>query len=479
MKVIWLLLGAAFVVILNETIMSVALTDLMRDLDVSARLAQWLTTAFMLTMAVVIPITGFLLQRFTTRQVFITAMTLFSAGTALAAIAPGFWMLLGARVVQASGTAIMMPLLMTTIMTLVPPASRGKTMGNVSIVMSVAPAVGPTVSGVILDVLGWRWMFILVLPIAVAMLVVGIKFISNVNEPRKLPISIPSIIVSAIGFGSLVYGLSNIGSGDGDNPQGTPAFVWVTIAIGIVALAILVMMQKRLEKSDNALLDTRTFRSVNFSTSVVMMIVAMMGLFGTIVLLPIYLQQALHLEPLVIGLLVLPGGLLMGLMGPVVGRLYDRLGTKPLLIPGTLIVAAVLWTLALTVSETTSPFFVLGAHLVLSLGLSLLFTPLFTSSMGSVRPHLYSHASAIVGTVQQVAGAAGTALFVTVMATVSTGLIASGAAEDAAVASGVRGAFLSGAIIFSFAIIGAFLVKKPADEIPDDPQPALEADATV
>lgn len=482
LKVIWLLLGAAFVVILNETIMSVALTDLMRDLSISARLAQWLTTAFMLTMAVVIPITGFLLQRFTTRQVFIAAMTLFSVGTALAAIAPGFWMLLGARVVQASGTAIMMPLLMTTIMTLVPPASRGKTMGNVSIVMSVAPAIGPTVSGIILDSLGWRWMFIIVLPIAVAMLVIGTKFITNVNEPRKLPISIPSIIVSALGFGSLVYGLSNIGSGDGDNPQGTPASVWVTIAVGVIALVVFVFMQKRLEKKDDALLDMRTFSSANFSTSVVMMVVAMMGLFGTIILLPIYLQQALHLEPLFIGLLVLPGGLLMGVMGPFVGRMYDKVGTKPLLVPGTIIVAAVLWTLALTVSATTSPFFILGAHLVLSLGLSLLFTPLFTSSMGSVRPHLYSHASAIVGTVQQVAGAAGTALFVTVMATVSTGLMTDGIAEDASVASGVRAAFLAGAIIFSFAIIGAFLVKKPADDIADDhssDDDLVEADVTA
>ncbi|WP_437583057.1 DHA2 family efflux MFS transporter permease subunit [Paramicrobacterium sp. CJ85] len=465
MRVIWLLLGAAFVVILNETIMSVALTDLMRDLEVSARLAQWLTTAFMLTMAVVIPITGFLLQRFTTRQVFITAMTLFSAGTALAAIAPGFWMLLGARIIQASGTAIMMPLLMTTIMTLVPPAARGKTMGNVSIVMSVAPAIGPTVSGLILDALGWRWMFILVLPIAVTMLIIGIRFVVNVTEPKKLPISVPSVIVSAIGFGSLVYGLSNIGAGTEDNPQGTPVSTWVTIGVGIVALTVFALMQKRLEKQNDALLDLRTFASRNFSTSVVMMVVAMMGLFGTIILLPIYLQQALGLEPMFIGLLVLPGGLLMGLMGPLVGRLYDRVGTRPLLVPGTVLVAAVLWTLALTVSAETSPFFILAAHLVLSLGLSLLFTPLFTSSMGSVAPSLYSHASAIVGTVQQVAGAAGTALFVTVMSTVSASLQADGASQQVGIASGVRTAFLVGAIIFSLTIIAAFLVKKPADDV--------------
>ncbi|HEV7950719.1 MAG TPA: MFS transporter, partial [Glaciihabitans sp.] len=161
--VIRLLLVSAFVVILNETIMGVALPQLMNDLDITASLAQWLTTAFLLTMAVVIPITGFLLQRFNTLPVFIAAMTLFSMGTAIAAIAPGFEVLVVGRVVQASGTAIMMPLLMTTALTLVPKASQGRTMGNISIVISVAPAIGPTISGLILSVLDWRWMFILVL----------------------------------------------------------------------------------------------------------------------------------------------------------------------------------------------------------------------------------------------------------------------------------------------------------------------------
>ncbi|HEX2247372.1 MAG TPA: MFS transporter, partial [Arthrobacter sp.] len=188
-----LLLAASFVVILNETIMSVALTELMDDLGITARAAQWLTTAFMLTMAVVIPITGFLLQRFNTRPVFTAAMSLFSAGTLIAAIAPGFELLLLGRIVQASGTAIMMPLLMTTLMTLVAPAERGKTMGNVSIVISVAPAIGPTISGIILNALSWRWMFWLVLPIAVAMLIIGNRRVDNVTEPRPVPLDLFSV----------------------------------------------------------------------------------------------------------------------------------------------------------------------------------------------------------------------------------------------------------------------------------------------
>ena len=167
-KVIATLLVATFVVILNETIMGVALPVLMVDLDLTASTVQWLTTAFMLTMAVVIPTTGFLLQRFSTRTVYAAALGLFSAGTLLAGIAPGFWVLLLGRIVQASGTAIMLPLLMTTILTLVPIERRGVVMGNVSIAISVAPAIGPTLSGLILQFLSWRFMFLLVLPIALA-----------------------------------------------------------------------------------------------------------------------------------------------------------------------------------------------------------------------------------------------------------------------------------------------------------------------
>ena len=466
-RVIWLLLAAAFVVILNETIMSVALRELMLDLNIDARSAQWLTTAFLLTMAIVIPITGFLLQRFNTRPIFLTAMSLFSVGTLLAALSPNFEVLLAARVVQASGTAIMIPLLMTTIMTLVPVASRGRTMGNVSIVISVAPAIGPTVSGIILNALSWRWMFWIVLPIALVMLFIGYRRVENVSEPQRVPLDVLSVILSAFGFGGLIYGLSRIGeSGPADATaaeQSAAAMpMWIALAVGALGLGTFIWRQLLLQRRDRALLDLRTFRSANFSVSIVVMVVSMAALFGTIILLPIYMQQVLGLEPVQTGLLLLPGGLLMGLLAPIVGRLYDRVGPKPLLIPGSIIVSAALWALAM-VGESTSPFYLLGAHLVLSFGLAFLFTPLFTSALGSVQPHFYSHASATVGTVQQVAGAAGTALFITLMSTTTAALASDGASDVAAAAGGVQTAFFVGAIISVLAIVGAIFVKKPAD----------------
>ncbi|WP_308468939.1 DHA2 family efflux MFS transporter permease subunit [Rathayibacter soli] len=468
-RVIWLLLSATFVVILNETIMNVALRDIMLDLHIDARTGQWLTTVFMLTTAVVIPITGFLLQRFNTRPVYITAMTSFSLGTLLAALAPNFEVLLAARIVQACGTAIMLPLLMTTLMTLVPAASRGKTMGNVSIVISVAPAIGPTISGVILSTLTWRWMFWLVLPISVGMLLFGIWQMKNVTEPKRVPLDVFSVVLSAFGFGGLVYGLSLIGAGDqaGSASQASSSNLLMAIALSVggAALVGFIVRQLALQRSNRALLDLRTFRAPIFSVAVAMMALATATLFGVIILIPIYLQQVLGVAPLETGLLLLPGGLVMGLLAPFVGRLYDRFGPMPLAAPGSIIVSAGMWALT-TVGATTSPYFVLAAHVTLSIGLALLFTPLFTAGLGAVKPSLYSHGSAIVGTVQQMAGAAGTALFVTVMSVQAASLAGTSTAQQAA-AGGMSAAFFVGAILSLFVIVAAFFIRKPPDDVGD------------
>ncbi len=459
--VIYLLLVSAFVVILNETIMAVALPHLMADLEVTASAAQWLTTAFLLTMAVVIPVTGFLIQRLNTRPIFLLAMTLFSAGTLIAAVAPGLPVLVLARVVQAVGTAIMMPLLMTTVMTLVPPAARGKMMGNISIVISVAPALGPTLSGLILNYLDWRWMFILVLPIALGALALGAARIHNVTTPRYAPLDVASVILSALGFGGLVYGLSSFGAPEG---EAAPVPGWIPLAVGVVTIVVFVLRQLQLQAKDKALLDLRTFRSGNFTISVVMMAILMMAMFGTIILLPIYMQNVRGLDTLQTGLLLLPGGLVMGLLGPVVGRLYDRLGPTPLVVPGAIAVSAVLWAMTLLGPVTPVPL-ILAGHLVFSVGLALLFTPLFTSSLGSVKPQLYSHGSAVLGSTQQVAGAAGVALFIALMSTRTADLVAGGATPLDALSGGIRVAFITGAVISLFAVAAAFFVRKPADQM--------------
>ncbi|MFZ2963907.1 MAG: MDR family MFS transporter [Rhodoglobus sp.] len=463
--VINLMLVATFVVILNETIIGVVIPKLMVALEIQESTAQWLSTAFMLTVAVVIPTTGFLMQRLSTRTVFILAMSLFTAGTAIAAIAPGFEVLLAGRIVQAAGTAIMMPLLMTTVMTLVPPHERGKTMGNISIVMSVAPAIGPAVGGFIVQNLEWRFIFILVLPIAIAALVLGAARVQNVTEPRKLPLDGLSVVLSAFAFGGLVFGLSSLGEAVSGRELMAP---WIPLSVGGVALAVFILRQLQLQRGERAFLDLRTFRSRGFSLSVVVMVIMMGSLFGTIIILPIYTQQVLGLEPLYSGLMLVPGSLMMGLAGPLIGRLYDRVGPRPLIVPGAIAVSGVLWAMTLY-GESTPWGLVLALHMLLSVGLAFMFTPLFTTSLGSLEPDLYSHGSAINGTTQQLAGAAGTAMFIALLTIGKVDAVAAGAGDVTALATGIHTAFLAGAIISLFAVVAAWFVPKPESEF--GPQP--------
>lgn len=455
--VIGLLLVSAFVVILNETVMGVAVPHLMADLGVTAGAAQWLTTAFLLTMASVIPVTGYLIQRFNTRPLFMTAMTLFSVGTLICALSGDIGMLIFGRVVQAAGTAIMMPLLMTTTMNLVPVSRRGMVMGNISIVISVAPAIGPTVSGFILNVLEWRWMFWLVLPIALAALALGAARIQNVTEPRKVPLDVISVPLVALGFGGLVYGLSAFGEG------GEPFLpVWVPLVVGVVALALFVWRQLSLQDDNKALLDLRTFLAPTFTIALFIMAVSMMAMFGVIVLLPLYTQNVLGLDVLTTGLMMLPGGIVMGVMSPIVGRLYDRVGPAPLVIPGSIIVSLVLWALTLVGVDTPLPALVAG-HIVFSIGLALMFTPLFSASLSSLPRQLYSHGSATLSALQQVAGAAGIALYVAIMTIGTDNAVQAGMEQTEALASGLHSAFLAGACVSMIAIIGALFIRKPAN----------------
>jgi MFS transporter, DHA2 family, lincomycin resistance protein len=455
--IINLLLISAFVVILNETVMSVAIPHLMEDLGITALAAQWLTTGFLLTMAVVIPTTGFLIQRITTRRLYAIAMGLFVAGTAIAAIAPGFEVLLLGRIVQAGGTAIMLPLLMTTVMSLEPHETLGRRMGNISIVIAVAPAIGPTISGLILSQLSWRFLFIFVLPIAITMLLIGIRRMRNVGKTSKAPLDIPSIILSAFGFGGVVFALSSLGESSG---EGNIAVFLTPLIVGVVALAAFIWRQLILQRTDRALLNLNTFRTPTFTVSVVMFMICMMGMFGALILLPLYMQNVLGLSVLNSGLLLLPGGLAMGLLAPFVGRAYDNIGPRPLLIIGTVLTALALWGLAFMLDEHSSWVVLLIGHIVFSIGLAFIFTPLFTSSLGSLPKHLYSFGSATVSTMQQVAAAAGTAFFVAIMSGVVAEALGRGASQAASYAEGIHVAFLLSATIASLAIITAFFVKK-------------------
>lgn len=460
---------ATFVVILNETIMNNAIPRLMADFDVQATTAQWLTTSFLLTMAVVIPMTGWIMQRLAVRRTFALAMGLFAVGTTVAAVAPAFEVLVAARVVQATGTAVMIPLLMTTLMNLVPAADRGRTMGNVSLVIAVAPAMGPAVSGVLLRLGSWRLIFIAVLPIALAALWIGLRQLPEVGEREDSALDMLSVALATIGFGGLVYGLSGLGGG-GHTPEGGPApepLVDPAIAAGVAALALIafVWRQRALVRTGDPLMDLRTLRHRSFTGAFVTMCLGFAALISSLILLPMHLQDGLGLSTLEAGLLLIPGGLAMGLLGPTIGRLYDRVGARPLIVPGSIGLTLSLALMTLLV-PSVGPWTILALHVLLSLSLSLLFTPLFTAGLGALPQHLYAHGSALLGSSQQVFGAAGTATSIAVMT-----LVAGSDPSTAELAKGAQAGFALLTVLAALTIATCLLVSTP------DEDAAAEAEA--
>ena len=452
--VIAMLAASAFVMILNETVLSVALPPLMTEFGVGATTIQWLTTGFLLTMAVVIPTTGYLLSRFTIRTLFIVALTLFLLGTSLAAIAPSFGVMLAARVVQAGGTAIVMPLLMTTTLTLVPPQHRGTVMGLNSIVISVGPAIGPTLSGVVIEALGWRWVFGLMVPIALVALIVGAILVPRLGGGGRAPLDALSVLLSLLGFGGIVAAVSS--ASDLAHGSLVPP---IALAVGVTSLAVFTIRQKRLQSTGKGpLLDLRPFKERNFRLSVTVLTVSFGVMLGTVVVLPIYAQSGLGLTVLATGLIMLPGGITQGVLAPVVGRLYDMLGPKPLVIPGVLIICGSQWWLS-TIGPGTATSKLVAMHMTFSAGMALVQTPMMTHAMSSLPLPLYGHGSAILNTLQQLAGAAGTAALIGALA---IGASLSDQDGPAAQVAGAKIAFAVGGSLVLIAVICAPFVTRHA-----------------
>lgn len=400
-----LILGA-FVAILNETLLSNALNDLMKELSVTATTVQWLSTAYMLVVGILVPVTALLQKWFTTRQLFSAAMIIFTIGTLIAGFSGSFEILLAGRIVQALGTGLILPLLMNTILIIYPPEKRGAAMGIMGLVIVVAPAIGPTLSGIIVDHLSWEWLFFIMLPFALVSIIIGLKFLVNVSEITKPKVDYLSILFSTVGFGGIVYGFSSSGAEGWDSPE-----VYGTIIAGVIGLILLVVRSLRIE---NPILDFRVFKYPMFSLTVVLLVVVMMTMFSTMTLLPLFLQSVLMVTAFTSGLIMLPGSLVNGILAPVSGKLFDKFGAKILVIPGLILIAGSLYLFS-TLQLDSSKGTIIAYHIILMIGIALVMMPVQTYGLNQLSKEYYASGSAIMNTLQQVAGAIGTALFISIM----------------------------------------------------------------
>ncbi len=459
---IMIMIFGVFVAILNETLLNVALSKIMEEFGIEPSLAQWLTTGYLLVIGVLIPVTAFLIQRFTTRTLFLTAMGLFSLGTLIAAVAPSFSILLFGRLLQAAGTGLLFPLLMNVVFALVALEKRGSAMGTIGIVITFAPAIGPTLSGIVVQEYSWRVLFYGVLPIALLVILFAFLKLKNVTETTNPKIDLLSLLLSTIGFGGIVYGFSSSGESQGGWSESS---VLIPIVIGVVSLGLFTWRQLTISEP---LLDLRTFRFTTFRMSTVIIMIVMMAMFSAMMLLPIFLQNALAYSPLQAGLVMLPGGIVMGIMSPINGRLFDKFGAKWLAIIGLGLIANTLWQFAfITLSTSYSTIMIMNT--LLMLGISMLMMPVMTNGLNALPPKLYPHGTAIISTLQQVAGAVGTALLVTIMTNRSRSYLETtdGDKTDAtlqtlAMIAGMKNAFLLAFALVVIALVVSFFIKRAA-----------------
>lgn len=402
------LISGAFIAILNQTLLGTALPHIMADLHIDENTVQWLQSAFMLVNGIMIPITAFLIGKFSTRTLFLTAMGLFTVGTLLAAISPSFSMLLLGRIFQAAGAGILMPFSQTIMMLIFPIEKRGTVMGMFGLIIAFAPAIGPSLSGYIVEHAPWRTLFYMILPIAIINIIVAYFILKNITKLSNPKVDVLSIILSTFGFGGLLYGFSIAGSAGWLSVQ-----VIVSFVVGAITLTWFILRQLNLKEP---ILEMRVFKYKMFTLTTALGMVTFMAMIGAAVVLPLYMQNMHGFTAFESGLALLPGAVLQGIMNPITGRIFDKFGARWLLIPGLALITITTFMLAVLTDHTTFTY-IATVHAFRMLGIAMVMMPATTAGLNVLPVHLIPHGTAVNNTFRQVTGAIGTALPITIMTT--------------------------------------------------------------
>lgn len=449
------LVFGTFVTVLNQTVVAPALPSVMAEMSVDASTAQWLTTGFTLVNAIMIPITAFLTDRFTTKRLFLVSMVIFTAGSALAGWGPNFAVLLLGRLVQAAGAGILMPLVMTVLMWTFPVDKRGTAMGLFGIVIAFGPAIGPTVAGVIIDRYTWHDMFYIITVLSAIVVLIGAFVLEKGGETNKdVTLDVPSVILSSFGFGGLLYGLSTIGS------YGLRADAIAGTLVGVVAL---VFFFRRQLKMEHPMLQVRVLQNRKFLIATIIGMLVQGALLAAGILVPIYLQSLMGYSATVSGLVLLPGAIIMGAMGPIAGRLFDKHGPRVLALVGMGVLTLTTFCFAFLGTET-GLITLTVLYTVRLFSLSLVNMPITTWGMNALDNELVNHGTSVNNTFRQVAGSLGTAVIVSA-STIATNATSRVMTPTQASIFGIDVAFaLAGVLcLVGFIMVVALVKNKPGD----------------
>jgi len=410
-KILAAMLFGMFIAILNQTLLNVALPKINTEFNISASTGQWLMTGFMLVNGILIPISAFLFNKYSYRKLFIIGLALFTLGSLVCAISFNFPIMMSGRVLQAIGAGILMPLGSNVIVTIFPPEKRGVAMGTMGIAMILAPAIGPTLSGYIVQNYHWNVMFYGMFFIGIIAIVIGLFWFKLYQSTTNPKADIPGIIYSTIGFGSLLYGFSEAGNKGWGSTEIVTMFI-----VGTVFIIFFIIRELRMKAP---MLNLEVLKYPTYTLTTIINMIVMMSLYGGMILLPLYLQNLRGFSALDSGLLLLPGALVMGALGPVAGKLLDTIGIKPLAIFGIGIMTYATWELSKLNMDTTY-LHIMWIYIVRSFGMAFIMMPIMTAGMNALPPRLISHGNAFVNTMRQLAGSIGTAILVTVMTTQQT-----------------------------------------------------------
>ena len=450
MIIMTVLLLGSFITTLAETLMNTALPTIMRELHISQMTAQWLSTGYMLAAGIMMPTAAYFTNRVKLRPLFITIMTTFLTGLIISASASSFTFLLIGRLIQALAVGISMPLVQNVITLISPINKRGLMLGVTGVVINLGPAVGPTLSGYIVDHYSWRMLFLCLIPLAALALILGIFLIKNITPTRPDRLDVPSLLLSTVGFGALLYGFSNIGvTGRLDRAS----LIW--IIVGTVIIAAFIYRQLHLAQP---LLELRVFLAPSFRKVAVLALLSAIALMGPELIIPLFNQNILGLTALVSGLALLPGALLMAILSLVSGRIYDQIGIKKLAYLGFGL--AILATVPfIYFGNTTTPIMICLTYALRISGLTLVYMPIIVYGLNALPAAYVVHGSTLIVTIRQLASSLGTALMVATITLGRNAGLQQGLSSQLANAQGYRWTFILTLIITGLCLLWSLRLK--------------------
>ncbi len=448
-----ILMIGSFIGLFGETALNMALTNIMEDFSIDASTGQWLTTGYLLVLAILVPLSAYLVRWFTTRQLVVGALVISTLGALLAAIAPSFTVLLIGRLIQAIGTGIFLPLMFSVVLMVFPMQKRGAVMGIVGLVITAGPALGPTLSGLIISASSWHYIFVVMIALNIILIVIGAPKMENVSDMSKPKIDILSLVLSTVAFGGIVYALASLA----ESPL-SDVLVWAPLVAGVLSLVLFTVRQFKMEQP---MINLRVFKYPMFTLGTLLMFATLFVILSVAILIPIYLKSVLAYTAIAAGLLMLPANFLNIVMAPIVGSNFDKVGARIFTRIGFILITVAAILFIVTLSATTPVWQVIVTLCILFLGVSMTIMPAQTNAMNELPQHFYADGSAAMNTLNQVAGAAGTAIAITLFTAGQKNYIAEFGANNPPefLAHGIHYAFYAVLVAGVLGLIGSFFVK--------------------